>query len=152
MTCISTDCPRYKECARAVCQGTQSGIPYASYGTGFSGNGHSGTSWMCGPNGNYQLFEPLEEAIFIGYLDEQRFFIKCQAHTLDTSATGPVHASIADESCVIRMGDPIVLRNSAFMPCVRGLDAFSSIAGPIKSFCLLSDEQIAALDTASGSR
>lgn len=63
MACISTDCPRFAECAHAVQKGyigeVTSWTSFASGGCDASGN-----SWIkhaCGPLGGYAMFEPIHE-------------------------------------------------------------------------------------------
>lgn len=54
MSCISTECPLFHCCENALPKMNDTGIPYASYGTGDSTGRNN---YWCGPNGKYRMFQ-----------------------------------------------------------------------------------------------
>lgn len=73
MSCISTECPRYPFCAKAVSKSElESAVPYASCGVGDS-NGYS--KFMCGPAGDFKEFVPIPMSVFLAERGIQRYYL-----------------------------------------------------------------------------
>lgn len=56
MSCISTECPLFRCCEKALPKMNDTGIPYASYATGDSTGRNE---YWCGPDGKYRMFQPI---------------------------------------------------------------------------------------------
>ena len=63
--CGSTNCKRYEMCKRAVCEEENkwyNSVNWHDYGSAsYTDDGKIEEKWCCGENGNYAMFEPLDE-------------------------------------------------------------------------------------------
>lgn len=75
--CCSMNCKKRFECARADInnKGTHYVEDYSSFGTGtYSDNGCEIEHW-CGENGDYKMFEPIEEKIPFPFQFLEKFLL-----------------------------------------------------------------------------
>lgn len=63
--CISTECDRYYECQKAYNRDSYDAVDFMNQG---SGGSDAETTYMCGPKGNYALYEKTstDVGIFLG--------------------------------------------------------------------------------------
>ncbi len=62
--CISADCPKYSYCKRAMGEvgKIEACVDLANVGSGSASNeGVTCGDYTCGPNGDYKMFEPIEQ-------------------------------------------------------------------------------------------
>ena len=150
MSCCSFNCPRFQMCNRGIGGNGWNAVPYAEYGTGIMRPGYNHIQYMCGPMGDYGLFEALELPLFIGWLSAEKFYIRCQTEDLSefTHKDPPLIAAfVADKSCVYREGPPLVLKEDAFTRCLWNPHAFGLITQVEQPFYVFPEDKIQALDS-----